>query len=138
MKAEASRSRARQKVARLVDRAWDRVARYAARHPEEAWRAQAVGEALEAVEKRSDLLGDLAGDVLAGALAAWLKGADEAALRSLEEASAREVIDAVQRGTRALEEEAHRRQAQKEAILSLAKDLGQIGVKLLVGALLAV
>lgn len=138
MRAEASPSRAKQKVARLVDRAWDRVARYAERHPDEAWRAQAVGEALEAVEKRSDLLGDLAGDVLAGALSAWVKGADEAALRYLEEASAREVIDAVRRGTRALEEEARRWQAQKEALLALAKELGRIGVKLLVGAMLAV
>lgn len=138
MPARPTQSRPGQSVSQLVDRAWKRVEKHFEGDPNNPWRAQAVGEVLEAVEKRSDVLGDLAGEVLAGALGAWLRGHDEAALRYLEEASAREVIDAVKHSVRALAAEARRVESQRQAFLALAKDLGKVGVKLLLGVLLAV
>ncbi len=106
--------------------------------PERSNRWDEVGEALEAVELRRHVIGSLACDVLVGTLEAWLKGEDEAAVRYFEEASAREVIEAVELSAKALRQEARHRMEQREAILELAKELGAFGVKLLLGALLAV
>jgi hypothetical protein len=97
-----------------------------------------VGEALESVESRREVLGDLAGDALTGALDAWLRGEDAALLEYLEDASPRELIEAVDRSARALEDLARRHEEQRQALVALARNLGAVGVKLLLGALLAV
>jgi len=138
MASRTTNRRRNESTSKRLGRAWDRLAKHVERVPAEAARAGEVGEVLEAVEKRGEVLGDLAGDVLAGALEAWLRGKDEAALRFLEVASAREVIDSVERSARTLEEEARRREAQREALLALTKDLGRMGVRLLLGVLVSV
>jgi hypothetical protein len=121
----------------LVDSAWRWLERQYEQSPHERERWQAVGEALESVESRRDVLGDLASDVLTGALDAWLRGEDRALLEYLEGASPRELIEAVDRSARALEDLARRRDEQRQALLALARSLGAVGVKLLLGALLA-
>ena len=131
-------TRSRPTAGRLIDRAWMWLEKRFEHEPHRARRWEQVGEALEAVERRREALGGLAGDQLTGALEAWLGGADAAAIRYLEEASAKEVIEEVNLSARALEVEAQRREEQREALLSLARELGAIGIKMVLGVLVAV
>lgn len=131
-------TKTRSTAGRLVDRTWMWLEKRFEHEPHRARRWEKVGEALEAVERRREALGGLAADQLTGALEAWLGGEDRAVIRYLEEASAREVIEEVNLSARALEVEATRREEQREALLSLARELGAIGIKLVLGALLAV
>ncbi len=123
------RSSVENTLGELVRLARRRVERGRAAHPARMRYWQAADDALQAIEDR--------GGALAGAGAEFATGFLEAWVQEVPWATADEVIESMRQGTRDLEEETRRRRERNEALLSLARELGSAGVRLLLAVLLA-
>lgn len=122
-------SPARQETPRTLEVLEDRLRRQG---------GKAVDEALRAVEKRRGTLVDIGCSALEGFLLAWSRGDSRAALDALEAAvTPGELTSAVRASEQALRAATTRRRRLRAELAALARDLGVVGVRLVLAALAA-